>query len=217
VTDLGLSSSASAPEHLVQATIARLRELVPGLAVHPIGQPEDLSFKLPTALTDLRQHGAAALRSPPPPRSTAMSTIQIERNAIERTGLEDVLQAARQLARETRGLAESAAGVVERELAMALSVAESLRDRLLSDEALKQARAQPLMARLRTDAHRAVDLGMDALATGYVFSVDLVENFVDKPRPPLAAVRTDVQTEVVKDVTKDVVRDVQADARKDAG
>ena len=112
-----------------------------------------------------------------------MSTINTNVQAEDRTGLEDVVRAARKLARETRGLAESAAGVVERELAMALSVAESLRDRLISEEALKQARAQPLMAQLRSDAHRAVDLGMDALATTYVFGVDLVENFVDKPRP----------------------------------
>lgn len=119
-----------------------------------------------------------------------MSSIQTNAQVNpERTGLEDVLRSARQLARETRGLAESTAGVVERELAMALSVAESLRDRLVSEEALKQARAHPLMSRLRTDAHRAVDLGMDALATSYVFSVDLVENFVDKPRPQLDLLR----------------------------
>jgi hypothetical protein len=107
----------------------------------------------------------------------------------DRIGLEDVLRAARQLARETRGLAESTAGVLERELAMALTVAESLRDKLVSPEALKQSRAHPLMARLRTDAHRAVELGMDALATSYVFSVDLVENFVDRPRPQLEVQR----------------------------
>lgn len=112
--------------------------------------------------------------------------------SADRIGLEDVLRAARQLARETRGLAESTAGVVERELAMALTVAESLRERLVSEEALKKARAHPLMARLRTDAHRAVDLGMDAIATGYVFSVDLVENFVDLPRPALDARRSAV-------------------------
>lgn len=114
-----------------------------------------------------------------------MSTVvtNVPTQADERTGLEDVLRAARQLARETRGLAESTAGVLERELAMALTVAESLRDRLVSPQALEQSRAHPLMARLRTDAHRAVELGMDAIATGYVFGVDLVENFVDRPRP----------------------------------
>ena len=74
-----------------------------------------------------------------------MSSIQTNAQVNpERTGLEDVLRSARQLARETRGLAESTAGVVERELAM---------------------------------------------ATSYVFGVDLVENFVDKPRPQLDLLR----------------------------
>jgi hypothetical protein len=113
--------------------------------------------------------------------STVVSPPNVARGN-ERIGLEDVVRAARHLARETRGLAESTAGVLERELAMALTVAESLRDKLVSPDALRQSRAHPLMARLRTDAHRAVELGMDALATGYVFGVDLVENFVDRPR-----------------------------------
>lgn len=124
-----------------------------------------------------------------------MSTIVTNPTATpqgsERIGLEDVLRSARQLARESRGLAESTAGVLERELAMALTVAESLRDKLVSPAALEQSRAHPLMARLRTDAHRVVELGMDALATSYVFGVDLVENFVDRPRPEIEISRAD--------------------------
>ena len=110
-------------------------------------------------------------------------------NAIDadRTGLEDVLVAVRNLARQTRGLAEDSAGVLERELAMALTVAESLRDKVVSAKALEQARAHPLLSRVRNDAHRAVDLGMDALSTTYVFGVELVETVVDRPRPALAA------------------------------
>jgi len=54
VTDLGLSSGASAPERLVEAAVARLRTLVPGLEVREIGHPEDIEFKLPAALRDLR-------------------------------------------------------------------------------------------------------------------------------------------------------------------
>ena len=84
-----------------------------------------------------------------------MSTIVTNPTATaqgsERIGLEDVLRSARQLARESRGLAESTAGVLERELAMALTVAESLRDKLVSPAALEQSRAHPLMARLRTE------------------------------------------------------------------
>ena len=60
VANLGLSSSASAPEHLVPATIERLRSLVPALAVHELGRAEDVSFKLPSALLDLRAAGAGA-------------------------------------------------------------------------------------------------------------------------------------------------------------
>lgn len=103
----------------------------------------------------------------------------------DRTGLEDVLVAVRNLARQTRGLAEDSVGVLERELAMALTVAESLRDKVVSAKALEQARAHPLLARVRNDAHRAVDLGMDALSTTYVFGVELVETVVDRPRPAL--------------------------------
>lgn len=110
-------------------------------------------------------------------------------SVADRTGLEDVLVAVRNLARQTRGLAEDSVGVLERELAMALSVAEALRDKLVSAKALEQARAHPLLSRVRTDAHRAVDLGMDALSTGYVFGVELVETVVDRPRPALT-VRT---------------------------
>ncbi len=103
----------------------------------------------------------------------------------DRSGLEDVIVAVRNLARQSRGLAEEAAGVLERELAMALTVAESLRDKVVSAKALEQARAHPLLARVRTDAHRAVDLGMDALSTSYVFGIELVETVIDRPRPAL--------------------------------
>lgn len=105
----------------------------------------------------------------------------------DRTGLEDVLRAVRNLARQSRGLAEDAAGVLERELAMGLSVAEALRDKVISAKALEQARAHPLLSRVRSDAHRAVDLSMDALSTGYVFGVDLVESVIDRPRTELPA------------------------------
>lgn len=64
VADLGLSSSASAPERLVEATIAHLRSLCARagdtLEVRELGRAEDLSFKLPVALTDLRRRRAGA-------------------------------------------------------------------------------------------------------------------------------------------------------------
>ena len=56
---LGLTSSASAPECLVEEVLARLRSLVPVLAVREIGVPEQVVFKLPAALTELRRQQRA--------------------------------------------------------------------------------------------------------------------------------------------------------------
>jgi hypothetical protein len=106
-------------------------------------------------------------------------------DAADRTGIEDVIRAVRDLARRSRHLAEDVAGVAERELAMALTVAEQMRDSVTSPAALKEAREHLLLGRLRHDAHRAVDLGMDFVATGYVFSVRAVEGFLDDQRPTL--------------------------------
>lgn len=108
-------------------------------------------------------------------------------DAADKTGLEDVIRAVRDLARRSRGLAEDVAGVAERELAMVLTAAEQMRDGVTSPQALAQARKMPLLAKLRSDAHRGVDLGMDFVATAYVFGVQMVEGFVDDPRPPVAA------------------------------
>jgi 4-hydroxy-3-methylbut-2-enyl diphosphate reductase len=71
VEDLGLSSSASAPEPLVHATLARLRQLRPGLIVHSLGMPEDMVFKLPTAVVEMRdlRRGRPAAHNPNAPAS----------------------------------------------------------------------------------------------------------------------------------------------------
>ena len=108
-------------------------------------------------------------------------------DAADQTGLEDVIRSVRELARRARGLAEDTAGVAERELAVALTAAERMRDAVTSPKALEEARAMPVIARLRSDAHRAVDLGMDFVATAYVFGVHAVEDFLDRPRLPLAS------------------------------
>lgn len=101
-------------------------------------------------------------------------------------GLEDVIRSVRVLARNARTLVEDAGGVAERELAMLLTVAEDTRDRLASKEALELGRAHPLFGALRADAHRAVDLGFDVAATGYVVVRDAFEGFLDQPRPAIA-------------------------------
>ena len=62
VSDLGLSSSASAPEHLVEETVRHLRTMVADLAVRELGRPEDVVFKLPAALLDLRDRSAPLVR-----------------------------------------------------------------------------------------------------------------------------------------------------------
>ncbi|CAN7438236.1 4-hydroxy-3-methylbut-2-enyl diphosphate reductase [Phenylobacterium sp. LjRoot225] len=49
---LGLTSSASAPEHLVASTIERLTALSPGLVIEEFGKPEMISFRLPAGLSD---------------------------------------------------------------------------------------------------------------------------------------------------------------------
>ncbi|MDH5538041.1 MAG: 4-hydroxy-3-methylbut-2-enyl diphosphate reductase [Rhizobacter sp.] len=61
VADLGLSSSASAPEHLVAAAVTRLHAWVPGLVVREVGRPEEMTFKLPSALAQMRDQRRKAL------------------------------------------------------------------------------------------------------------------------------------------------------------
>jgi hypothetical protein len=97
-------------------------------------------------------------------------------------GLEDVVRSVRVLAKQARLLVEQAGGVAERELAMMLTVAEDSRNRLLSAETLEKNRAHPLFKQLRSDAHRAVDLGFDTIVTVYAFAVETVETFLDQPR-----------------------------------
>jgi 4-hydroxy-3-methylbut-2-en-1-yl diphosphate reductase len=61
---LGLTSSASAPECLIADAITRLQFLIPTLAVREVGVPEQVVFKLPVSVIDLRRgadrlaHGA---------------------------------------------------------------------------------------------------------------------------------------------------------------
>jgi 4-hydroxy-3-methylbut-2-enyl diphosphate reductase len=68
---VGLTSSASAPEHLVQAAVAHLRRLSPSLIVEEAGAEESVSFRLPQQLRALgvcAERHAQLDRSPAPDR-----------------------------------------------------------------------------------------------------------------------------------------------------
>ena len=101
------------------------------------------------------------------------------------TGLEDVIRSVRGLARTARDLGVSASDVLERELAMAITISQQVRDRTISEEMLKRVRNEGIPARLRKDAHDLVDLVADIGAVVAVGAIDLLEGFVDERRPPL--------------------------------
>ncbi len=103
-----------------------------------------------------------------------------------KVGLEDVTRSVRALLRTSRQLGVSTLDVAERELAMAISISESIRDDIVSREALERARHQGVMARFRHDTHRVVDLVMDASSIAVNSSLDFLENFADQRRQPLA-------------------------------
>lgn len=111
------------------------------------------------------------------------------------TGLEDVIRSVRALARTTRGMGEAAADIMERELAMAITISERIRDQVVSAEALKQAREEPLPARLRDDAHRAVDLFADAASVIYVNTIRFFEGLTDERRPALTTAAAETSGE----------------------
>jgi hypothetical protein len=100
-------------------------------------------------------------------------------------GLEDVVRAARTLARSTRDLGTDTARVAERELAMAIRIATGLRDQVISKETLAEARKNELASRLRQDAHDIVDLVMDAGAVSMITATRFFERFVDEGRPAI--------------------------------
>lgn len=111
------------------------------------------------------------------------------KNVLEEkpTGLEDVTRSVRALARATRSVGESAADVIERELAMAINISEQIRDRVISPDMLAEARSEGLPARLREDAHRALDLVADVGSIAYTSLLEFLERFTDERRPALAS------------------------------
>ncbi|VAW95834.1 hypothetical protein MNBD_GAMMA20-2213 [hydrothermal vent metagenome] len=103
------------------------------------------------------------------------------------TGLEDVVRSVRAVVRASRAVGEASADVLERELAMAISISEQIRDNVFSEKMLQEARTEGLPARLRSDAHRALDLAADAGAIVYNSALAFLENFADERRAPLAS------------------------------
>jgi hypothetical protein len=140
---IGLTASASAPEAVVQAAIARLRALCPGLVVEEFGAAEDMVFPLATEVRALSgERGVRTAGKAPIERGLSMNeTIEtVAAPADMAAGLTDVVRAARDLARQARRTVEDAGGLAERELAMLLNVSENLRDRLANPKALAPGR-----------------------------------------------------------------------------
>jgi 4-hydroxy-3-methylbut-2-en-1-yl diphosphate reductase len=71
----GLTSSASAPEHLVRAAIEHLRQMWPELIVQEVGEDESVSFRLPY---QLRALGVSAERRAQVHRSSAAAPSDLQ-------------------------------------------------------------------------------------------------------------------------------------------
>ena len=105
------------------------------------------------------------------------------------TGLEDVTRSVRAVVRATRTVGEASADVLERELAMAISISEQIRDNVISEKMLEKTRTEGLPARLRTDAHRSVDLIADIGSILYNSTLTFLEKYADDRRPALDSIQ----------------------------
>ena len=193
---VGLTASASAPEHVVQAVVARLREISHGLQISEIGVAENVVFRMPQALLNLQESAGLAKRSE---REKAKNRLVVKvkeelsmnklANTLEQSEalLSSVVKSAAELAVKARDLVEQAGGAAERELSMVLRLGEEARDRVVSEASLENARKMPLLHALRHDAHRVVDLGFDAVSVAYVSARDLLDSFAES-RPARIAV-----------------------------
>ena len=105
------------------------------------------------------------------------------------TGLGDVTRSVRAVVRATRTVGEASADVLERELAMAISISEQIRDNVISEKMLEKTRTDGLPARLRTDAHRTVDLIADIGSILYNSALTFLEKYADDRRPALESLQ----------------------------
>ena len=78
------------------------------------------------------------------------------------TGIEGVTRSVGRLIGSSFKLTETAADIMERELALVIRLSQRVRDEVISAETLEKARQQPIPARFREDAHAMVDLVADA-------------------------------------------------------
>lgn len=105
------------------------------------------------------------------------------------TGLEDITRSLRAVVRATRTVGEASADVVERELSMAISISEQIRDNVVSKKILEETRTRGLPARLREDAHRSIDLIADVGTILYNSTLTFLEKYADERRPALDSLR----------------------------
>lgn len=165
ISRIGLTSSASAPEAVVQATIDWMRRHLPDIHVAETGEAENIVFRAPAALRALKKERSEM--------TDANHTTKDE--GVFAQGLDDVLSAASKLATQLREAADGVARLGERELAMIIGTGEDVRDRIISSEQLAEARRGPIVAGLRKSAHRGLDLGFDAAAVGVQAGSDLLD------------------------------------------
>lgn len=97
----------------------------------------------------------------------------------------EVVQSLRRVTRTSQQLMLGANEVLERELAMAVSISEGIRDHTITEGALSEARAGRLHARLRGDAHRIVDLAADIAGVATGAAISFISQFAGQERPSL--------------------------------
>jgi len=107
------------------------------------------------------------------------------RTENRRAAADDVAHSVGELVRAVQTLLESATGLVERELAMAIRVAEQVRDEVIAKEALHEARERPILSAFRRDAVGIVNLAADAGALTVHNLSKLATRYTEHLRPPV--------------------------------
>jgi hypothetical protein len=117
---------------------------------------------------------------------TKSTTAGATSSSVAGAGVEDVTRTVRQVTRTGRDLVTDIGEVLERELAMAVSISERLRDEAVSERMLAEARSLRVHAGVRDSAHRMVDLLADAVGVALLTAARFGERLADEPRPTLS-------------------------------